>query len=451
MDWTEKVLFELKKTLDADKLHLVALSGGPDSVALLLLLHDFNYLIEAVHCNFHLRGEESDRDELFCKDLCAQLNVKLHVVHFDTNTYAQLHHVSIEMTARELRYDYFEKLRVAIHAADICVAHHRDDQVETFLLNLCRGTGLRGLTGMKECNGHITRPLLHFSRQEILQYLQKCNQTYVTDSSNLVANVKRNKLRLNIIPALREINPLFDMKIDQTITYLTEVQTIVERSIDDFIKKSQHLAVYYNAKGDVIAAYIQIQALKEYVNFPYLVYHILSSFKFNSTIIEEIVEKIEHVESGKIWFSDTHQLTINHGFIIIDPIESKNDNSYKIPEEGKFHLNESLVVSVFMIQKTADFKVSRNPMSITISGDDIKFPLEIRHPKADDKFQPFGMHGRKLITDFLKDEKVDVLTRRNTFILVDAEQRIIWVVGHRIDQRYAITSKTEKILCVTVQ
>ena len=204
------------KLLDINKLYLVALSGGADSVALLLLLKEHGYNIHAAHCNFHLRGEESDRDEKFCVALCEQMNIELHRVHFDTETYAELHKVSIEMAARELRYRWFEQLRQDIGAAGICVAHHRDDSVETVLLNLVRGTGIHGFVGILPRNGYIVRPLLCVSRAEIENFLHTRNQDYVTDSTNLESNVKRNRIRLEILPLLKTLNPSISDSIQQT-------------------------------------------------------------------------------------------------------------------------------------------------------------------------------------------------------------------------------------------
>ena len=221
--------------------YIIALSGGADSVSLLLVLKhlesELGITLEAAHCNFHLRGDESLRDEEFCKQLCRRLHVPLHLVHFDTHAYADLHHVSIEMAARDLRYAYFEQLRRDIHAHDICVAHHRDDSVETLLLNLVRGTGLRGLRGIQPRNAHIIRPLLSHSRQQIEQYLDALGESYVTDSTNLHNDVKRNKIRLNVIPLLRELNPSASQSIFETSLRVTEALKVfddaIQRSIAD--------------------------------------------------------------------------------------------------------------------------------------------------------------------------------------------------------------------------
>ena len=195
------------KLLETSNLYLAALSGGADSVALLLLLKEGGFNVHAAHCNFRLRGAESDRDEAFCVELCRQQGVELHRAHFDTREYAAVHKVSIEMAARELRYRWFSQLREDIGASGVCVAHHRDDSVETVLLNLVRGTGLRGLTGIQPRNGDVLRPLLCVSRAEIEQYLTDRGQGYVTDSTNLEADVMRNKIRLQLIPLLKTLNP----------------------------------------------------------------------------------------------------------------------------------------------------------------------------------------------------------------------------------------------------
>ena len=190
--------------LSRDSLHIVALSGGADSVALLHILSELGYRIEAAHCNFHLRGEESNRDELFVKELCEKNNIPLHLIHFNTEEYASLHQVSIEMAARDLRYHYFSQLCQDIGAASVCVAHHRDDAVETLLMNLLRGSGIHGLTGIRPQNGLVVRPLLCLSRQEIEDYLHSIGQEYVVDSTNLTDDVLRNKIRHHVIPLDRK-------------------------------------------------------------------------------------------------------------------------------------------------------------------------------------------------------------------------------------------------------
>ena len=220
----EKDLFNLQ-----DKV-LVALSGGADSVALLRILLSLGYTCECAHCNFHLRGLESDRDESFVRQLCEEHSIPLHVTHFDTSAYAKEHHLSIEMAARELRYEWFEHIRKEIEASVIAVAHHRDDSVETFLLNLMRGAGINGLKGIPVKNGYIVRPLLSVSRDVILDYLQAINQGYVTDSTNLEDEYMRNKIRLNILPLMKEVNPSVMETIQETTFRLSEVASIYHQN-----------------------------------------------------------------------------------------------------------------------------------------------------------------------------------------------------------------------------
>ena len=212
--------------LEPDGKVIVALSGGADSVALLLLLGELGYTCEAAHCNFHLRGEESDRDERFVRHLCEERHIPLHVVHFDTARHAAGQHVSIEMAARELRYTWFEELRRKLDAQAIAVAHHADDSIETFLLNLMRGTGINGLRGIRPRNGHIVRPLLCLNREDILRYLEHCGQTYVTDSTNLQDEYTRNKIRLNLLPLMQEINPSVRQAFLRTAAHLDEAATL---------------------------------------------------------------------------------------------------------------------------------------------------------------------------------------------------------------------------------
>ena len=219
----EKKLFNLQ-----DKI-LVALSGGADSVALLRVLQSLGYICECAHCNFHLRGLESDRDETFVRQLCEKQRILLHVTHFDTSAYAKDHHLSIEMAARELRYEWFEHIRKEIGASVIAVAHHRDDSVETFLLNLMRGAGINGLRGIPVKNGKIVRPLLSVSREDILDYLQAIHQEYVTDSTNLEDEYMRNKIRLNILPAMKEVNPSIMETIQETTFRFSEISNIYQQ------------------------------------------------------------------------------------------------------------------------------------------------------------------------------------------------------------------------------
>ena len=268
--------FIKKESLISKKgLHLVALSGGADSVALLRILLDLGYDIEAAHCNFHLRGEESNRDELFVKNLCQRLDIKLHLIHFDTTEYAALHQVSIEMAARDLRYGYFSQLLKDIGASTVCVAHHRDDAVETLLMNLLRGSGIHGLTGIRPHNGHIVRPLLCVSRQEIEDYLRSIGQDNVTDSTNLQPDVLRNKVRLQLLPLLEQLNPGASDNIARSAYYISEAEKV------------------YNSAFSPLGATLPLLELKEFPSPLCLLYEWLSPYKEFQMIKEREMQEEE--------------------------------------------------------------------------------------------------------------------------------------------------------------
>jgi len=259
---------EQKELMNNSQLYLVALSGGADSVALLLALKKLGYNIEAAHCNFHLRGEESDRDEDFCKNLCRELDIKLHLAHFDTQTNASLHGISIEMAARNLRYNYFETLLKDINASAVCVAHHKDDSAETLLLNLIRGTGIEGLTGIKSKNNRIVRPFLCVRRNEIINYLEQQNQSFVTDSSNLVNDVQRNKIRLDVMPLLQTINPLVVEHLNQTGEYVEEATAILNTTLEQMYNR----VVLLKTEKQTI---VDIERLEKEQSSSYLLWYIL--------------------------------------------------------------------------------------------------------------------------------------------------------------------------------
>lgn len=319
--------------LEKDKKYLVALSGGADSVALLLVLHELGYTVEACHCNFHLRGEESDRDERFCVTLCQQLNIELHRIHFDTRTYAELHKESIELAARNLRYRFFDQLRKDVDAAGICVAHHQDDNVETILINLVRGTGLKGLTGISPVNGYIIRPFLCITRQDILDYLTERQQNFVTDSSNLVDDVVRNKIRLNIIPMLKEINPAVCHNIAATARYLTEASKMLTAALE---KEKEQIYQEIPASFCMPQPVIRISKswLLNQASTEYALFHTLSPYGVSGKMIQEILLSIN--STGKTWQTPTHQILIDREQILIK--ENKEDDFRKIliPEPGSY-------------------------------------------------------------------------------------------------------------------
>ena len=284
---------------------IIALSGGADSVALLCLLQTLGYNCEAAHCNFHLRGKESDRDEAFVCQLCAKRQVPLHIVHFNTVRTAEERHISIEMAARELRYEWFEEIRRKSGANVIAVAHHRDDSVETLLLNLIRGTGINGLRGIRPKNEHIVRPLLCLDRKEIINYLNRTGQDYVTDSTNLQDEYTRNKIRLNLLPMMQEINPSVKESIFNTAEHLSEVSIIYKKSIEEATKRVQ------TAEGICIDALMQETAPET------LLFEILYPLGFNAAQIRDIYRALEG-QPGKTFSSEHWRVVKDRKYLLIE-------------------------------------------------------------------------------------------------------------------------------------
>ena len=437
------------KLMNQGQRYLVALSGGPDSVSLLRILLDLGYQIEAVHCNFHLRGEESDRDERFCSQLCQGLNVQLHLVHFDTRTYAELHQVSIEMAARELRYQYFEKLRCSIGAAGICVAHHQDDSVETVLMNLLRGTGLKGLEGILPLQGYIIRPLLCINRSDIEQYLHSIHQDFVIDSTNLIDDVTRNRIRLDVIPLLEKINPAFRKNVARTTEYVGMAVHALEHYVNNYISLKSGIELYLPQEaGDTTisdaSATITVQSIMAFPSPELLLYTMINLYGFSGFQAEEIYASMN--KSGKVWHSKTHQLLVDRGKIFIQPLPDHVSNNMRIPEEGNYVFSKNLKLLINYGQPVA----SKENDTATLDAGKVKFPLTLRYSQEGDRFVPFGMKGSRLVSDFLTDLKCNLFEKQQQLVLTDATEKILWVVGKRTDNRFRIDSHTEKALVLRV-
>lgn len=423
--------------LKHDGKYLVALSGGADSVALLRVLLELEYKVEAIHCNFHLRDEESNRDEMFCEMLCNRLNVPFHRVHFDTKAYAELHKVSIEMAARELRYRYFEQLRNDLDVQGICVAHHRDDQVETILINLIRGTGIHGLTGMSPRNDYILRPLLEVSREEIVEYLASIKQDYVTDSTNLVADVVRNKIRLNIIPLLHEINPSASENIAITAARLRSAEEVLNQSLADTVKTAMI------EKADDVVVY---DALKVLAN-EYTLYNILNPYGFSPAQVQNIFDN-KGLESGREWLSEHHTLLMDRGRFIIYRTDSVPTKQMRLPIEGNYVYDDNIKFHVKIVERTTDFQIVKDRNYACLDADKVVFPLMVRPCVVGDRFVPFGMNGSKLISDFLTDAKKSLYEKRCQLVVTDANGDIVWVANERTDNRFRVTDATKRVLVI---
>lgn len=411
---------------------IVAVSGGADSICLLLVLRQLGYHVEAVHCNFQLRGEESLRDEEFVKSLCDKLGVNIHLIHFDTVVYAELHQVGIEMAARELRYNYFEQLRRDIGADEICVAHHQDDSAETVMMNLLRGTGLRGLTGIHPRQGHLVRPLLCVSRKEIEVWLAEQGQDYMIDSTNLSPFTTRNLIRLEVFPRIIQKWPSATENILKSARRVQEALRVYEESMKSAIS------------GLVIDDSIAISELLREPSPESLLFEWLSPAGFLPVQIEQLAASLLDVASGRMWMSATHELYVHQGKLHLAPVEACRP-TLRLPETGTYVYDETTRFRVRLADKWT-FDVSEK--SAVLDASKCRFPLTVRPIQPGDRFQPLGMTGTKLVSDYLTDRHLSIREKRRQLVMTDATGQIIWLVGHRIDHRQRITPLTRQALVV---
>jgi len=429
-----------KQLLSKTGKYIVTLSGGADSVTLLYVLKRLGYDIEAAHCNFKLRGNESDRDEKFCSDLCCDEGIKLHIVHFDTKSYASLHKISIEMAARNLRYAYFEQLRKDIGADAICVAHHRDDSVETLLMNLIRGTGLHGLKGISARNGRIIRPLLCVSRREIEDFLASEGKTFITDSTNLIDDVVRNKIRLDIIPMMKDINPSVCDNIFKTTQIISDALSIIDPLV-------------YNAAEDIThdgehGFYISIKKLKAQTAPEYILFSILKAYGYTPAQADNIYRTTAS-SSGRRFFSKTHQLLIDRENIIVEERHTPEEKVIVMPETGTYIYNRKLKLRIEAVENTSDFKMIPARNMAYADASKLTFPLTLRTTVKGDRFCPFGMKGSKLVSNYLTDRKKSLFDKERQLLIEDATGKIVWLVNERADNRFRIGSDTKNIIVIS--
>lgn len=399
---------------------LVALSGGADSVALLRLLLTLGYTCEAAHCNFHLRGAESDRDASFVRQLCKDFHVQLHVIHFETEKEAEERHVSIEMAARELRYAWFENIRKECDANVIAVAHHQDDSIETMLLNLIRGTGINGLRGIQPQNGNIVRPLLCLDRKDIIDYLQEIDQDYVTDSTNLQDEYTRNKIRLNLLPMMQEINPSVKESILKTSQHLNDAAIIYNKGIEE-------------AKLRVLTKEgIIIHALQQEPAPETILFEILYPLGFNAAQVKDIYRALNG-QSGKVFASANFRIVKDRDLLLTSPIHKTTKPILEVKEQAY----------------TQDFIIPRDKCTACFDADKLQHPLSLRLWQQGDTFVPFGMKGKKKVSDYLIDRKFSLPRKEQQWVLCSGED-IIWLVGERTDNRFRVDEKTKRVVIVVI-
>ncbi len=428
-----------------DKKLLVSISGGIDSVVLTTILHKMKFDISLVHCNFMLRGKESNKDELFVKQLAEKMQINCYTEKFDTNKFATENGISTQMAARDLRYVYFDEIVEKNNLDYLITAHQKDDIIETFIINLTRGTGLDGLTGIREVNGNIVRPLLPFTRNEILVYATRNNIQWREDSSNSSIKYVRNKIRHRVVPVLKELNPSLLETFDKTLENLKETRQIVDNCVEE-----KREIIVKNVKNKMLFNIPELLKLKNPKSY---LYEFLKEFGFTEW---EDVYNLLNAQTGKQVFSKMHRLIKDRDELILlkIPKETSENESFKIEKSTKkikYPLNLKFkIIDVPFDQKNEnnifiDELILNDKNTISIDFEKIQFPLTIRKWEKGDYFYPIGLKGKKKLSKFFKDEKLSISDKENVWLLC-SQEKIIWVIGKRLDDRFKISNSTSKIL-----
>jgi len=416
---------------------LVAVSGGVDSTVMLDLFIKNGFSTGLAHCNFGLRNDESDSDEQFVKSLAEERNVPFFIEYFETERMASERRISIQMAARELRYDWFEEIRDAEGYNYISIGHNFNDSVETMVFNLIKGTGLKGLTGISAKTGNVIRPLLFASREEIEAYASENGLEYRTDSSNSSLKYHRNYIRHKVLPEFKQINPGFDITIKSTLDRLAGIQQFVTAWLES--DKSSYL------QEDGKDIYLKKEFFSK-IGEPAILYEIIGTYGFNYDQCESIYEGINHA-IGNVFYSEEFTLNIDRNHLIISPKEH-TEECYEISEKDKLLITDRFNLT-FQILETEPVLVPDGHIAY-LDMDKLDYPLVLRNWKKGDWFIPLGMKGKKKLSDFMIDKKIPLNLKKRILVLL-SKGSIVWVAGQRIDDRFKISSKTKRILKIIYQ
>ena len=409
---------------------IIAVSGGVDSIVLFHLCLKLKLNFFVAHCNFKLREKESDLDEKFVRDLAIKHNIKFYTKSFNTKKLSNNDNKSIQMVARELRYPWFEELSKELNVKHILTAHHLDDSLETFLINLSRGSGIDGLLGIPKVNDTVFRPLLIFKKDEILSYAKENKITWREDSSNKKNEYLRNQIRLEVLPKLKEINPNLLENFSKSIDRLQQSKSIIKDKMDDFVSD-----VSFTRDKNI---YFEINKIKQVSNIDAYLYELLK--KYNFTQWDDIRDLLDS-QSGKQIISKTHKLLKDREYLILVKNSEVENKSLLINKSSK-----EVAVSVGKIKVSIAKKISKEDSDVIyLDSAKLDFPLRVRNVLSGDYFYPFGMNGKKKVSKYLKDKKISVFDKDKVLILETSKNKIIWVVGMRLDDRFSVTDDTKEI------
>jgi tRNA(Ile)-lysidine synthase len=437
-----KAFIEKEKLFVPSEKILLTVSGGIDSVVMTELFYQAGYHYGIAHCNFGLRGKESDADEAFVEQLALKYHLSFYTTRFSTARTAKARGISVQMAARDLRYAWFEKIREKEKYAAIATAHHLDDQIETFFINLIRGSGIAGLHGILPRQGHIIRPMLFTTRENIIAYSSKHKLLYREDSSNAEIKYLRNKIRHEIIPIFRELNPAFSQTITETILRLRDVEKVFTTIVDEI--KSKIIKISDN---DVC---INIDDLHRLSQTELFVFEILSPYGFNESVIRDIMSSSPD-SSGKVFYSPTHRLVKNRKELIINVLVSEKEiirkNEEIVITENQTGILKPIHLSISKLPIEKKFAVDISKEVAMLDLHKIEFPLILRRWRRGDSIHPYGMDKKKKLSDLFIDLKLSIPEKENIWLLCSGSY-IIWVLGHRIDHRFRVTAQTKEVLKV---
>jgi tRNA(Ile)-lysidine synthase len=413
---------------------LAAVSGGMDSVLMVHLLKTAGYKFSIAHCNFQLRGNEANADQQFCKQLADKNQVAFHTINFDTQQYAATHKISIQMAARDMRYQWFETLRQQHGYTAIALAHHQNDSIETILLNLIRGTGIAGLHGILPKNGWLVRPLLFLKRDEIQQIIKANAIEFVEDSSNASVKYARNKIRHEVIPKLKELNPALESTFENTLKHFREMEQLLELRVAEWKKE---LFIYH---GDEI--HFMLDGIKKLNPQRLLLFKLLQEYGFNETTVDDIISVLNK-HSGKVFETSGFTLILDRDKLILtkrnteegkDAVITDNDHSVTY---GKYKLT--------LLHDDIPLIIRDNPLAVSVDADKLVYPLNIRSWRQSDFFYPLGMKTSKKLSDFFINLKIPLHEKTEIPLLVNGNGEIIWIGGYRPDERYKVSDNTKKV------
>lgn len=412
---------------------LVGVSGGIDSIVLSHILKKLGYNFSIAHCNFQLRGKEADKDEGFVKTLARNLNVTCFTQRFNTQEFAQKKGISIQMAARDLRFSWFNELCETHGFSKIAIASNLDDSIETCLINLTKGTGIKGLHGIKPMVNNVIHPLLFATKKEIIDYSTKNNISFREDQSNNETKYIRNKIRHKVVPVLSEINPSLHNTFNSFFNRINECEKLISNYVEA-IKKE--FVIHFNDRTEIDLFFFNKTTSPKLILF-----ELLSDYGFNEDQIEQLIESLEN-QPGKVFISSNYKLVTSNNKLTVYPIDNNVFNAIEINEKDLKILSPVLL----SISYTSP-KIIKNNNVACLDKSKLTFPLLLRKWEVGDKFKPLGLKGTKKLSDFFTDNKLSIFEKENTFVIT-SNQKIVWIVGYRIDDRYKVTNKTTEQLTI---